>query len=206
MNRWLCSIVTVGFVGVAQAQGGLVEKPAPSRFYGTARPAVQQPAPAVAPPQAPAFASPPASVQRPPLHDPGVRHGGGFNHAQPVHSPRPIYVQPARRPHVDIVIGAPVPRPYYYGPRYGYPGYVYPGYGYGWGYPYPPQVVVPPPVIYSPPAPTVYIERPPEPAPPAATEQPLAGYWYWCADPQGWYPNVGECAGGWQPVPPRAAQ
>lgn len=190
MNRWLLLTLSVAIVGAAQAQG-VVEKPAPSRFYGTARPpALQQPA--LAP-----VAPPPAAVHRPPDHGSGVRYGGG-HHAQPVPVHRPVYVQPARRPHVDIVIGAPWPRPYYHGPRYGYPGY-------GWGYPYPP-VVIPPPVIYSPPAPTVYIERPPEPGQPAATEQPLAGYWYWCADPQGWYPNVGECAGGWQPVPPRAAQ
>jgi hypothetical protein len=195
MNRWLLLTLSVAIVGAAQAQGGVVEKPAPSRFYGTARPpALQQPAPA---PVAP----PPAAFQRPLGQGPGARTGGGY--AQPIHVHRPVYVQPARRPHVDIVIGAPWPRPYYHGPRYGYPGYGYPG--YGWGYPYPP-VVIPPPVIYSPPAPTVYIERAPEPGQPAATEQPLAGYWYWCADPQGWYPNVGECAGGWQPVPPRAAQ
>lgn len=195
MNRWLCLSLSVGIAGVAQAQG-VVEKPAPSRFYGTARPpAAQQPAP---------VAPPPAAVQRPQGNGPGSWNGGGGGHVNPVHAPRPIYVQPARRPQVDIVIGSPWPRSsYYYGPRYGYPSYGYPG--YGWGYPYP-QVVVPPPVIYSPPAPTVYIERPPEPSQPAATEQPLAGYWYWCADPQGWYPNVGECPAGWQPVPPRAAQ
>jgi hypothetical protein len=194
MNRWICLVLCIGVVGAVQAQG-VVEKPAPSRSYGTARPpAIQQAAP---------VAPPPAAVHRPPGQGSGARHFGGGGHVHPGHSNRPIYVQPARRPQVDIVIGTPFPRSYYYGPRYGYPAFGYPG--YGWGYAYPP-VVVPPPVIYSPPAPTVYIERPPEPVQPAASDQPLAGYWYWCADPQGWYPTVGECAAGWQPVPPRAAQ
>jgi hypothetical protein len=27
-------------------------------------------------------------------------------------------------------------------------------------------------------------------------------YWYWCDDPQGYYPYVQECNGPWRPVPP----
>jgi len=27
-------------------------------------------------------------------------------------------------------------------------------------------------------------------------------YWYYCEDPPGYYPNVQECSGPWEPVPP----
>jgi hypothetical protein len=49
------------------------------------------------------------------------------------------------------------------------------------------------------------IEHQPEidmqPAPQA--EQPV--YWYYCKDPQGYYPYVKQCPGGWMkvvPIPP----
>ncbi len=29
-------------------------------------------------------------------------------------------------------------------------------------------------------------------------------YWYYCANPQGYYPYVPQCFGPWQPVPPQA--
>jgi hypothetical protein len=34
-----------------------------------------------------------------------------------------------------------------------------------------------------------------------------SGYWYYCQNPQGYYPSVTECPGGWiavlpQPTPP----
>ena len=182
MVRW--QVVLAGACiaagGAVHAQG-VVEKPAPSRFYGTARPPVAAPAARPAP-------LPPAA--------------GGHAYRPAPHHPRPpavVYVPPPRPVHVhrprvgvDVVIGAPWPRPYW-GPRYVYPPV--------WGWPsYPPAVVVPPPVVVSPPPPPVYVERPAEPA------APVAGYWYWCTDPQGWHPDVGECPAGWQAVPPRAAQ
>jgi hypothetical protein len=107
-------------------------------------------------------------------------------------------------------------RGYHSGPRITFGIGVGPFYGYGpyypyprWGYPYPAYPsfpaypAYPPTVIVTRPAPTVYIERPPE-----AVEQvaPPAGYWYWCADSQGWYPAVPECRSGWQAVAPRPAQ
>ena len=215
MKRWAgCVVVGLGsLAGAAHAQdrgdgsasGGppVVSKPAPSRHYGTARPQVtppQQPA------RPPGGGAPPAAFApgaRPPPYS-GSRYTGG-----------PYAPQP--RVGVDIVVGTRWPRPpypaypvhpayppypaypswygpRYYGPRYYGPGYPYPFYGY------PPAVIVQPPVVVSPPPPVVYVERPPEPS------APVPGYWYWCADPQGWYPNVGECPGGWQPVPPRAGQ
>lgn len=75
----------------------------------------------------------------------------------------------------------------YVGPPLGWPGYYPPPYYY-------------PPVIAVPAEPPTYIERgdndvvvPPLPA----------GYWYYCGNPAGYYPQVKQCAGGWQQVPPR---
>lgn len=76
-----------------------------------------------------------------------------------------------------------------------------------WGPYYAPRPWIAPPVYYVDPygptyygppavaAPTVYIER-------AAPD--ASAYWYWCADPQGYYPTVQTCPGGWQPVAPQA--
>jgi hypothetical protein len=53
-----------------------------------------------------------------------------------------------------------------------------------------------PPYHYSPP---VVIQQPPvyvQPAPPPPT------YWYYCQNPQGYYPYVQQCPGGWTPVTP----
>ena len=52
----------------------------------------------------------------------------------------------------------------------------------GWPY-YPPEV----------------IEAPPEYSEP---EQQQPYYWYYCRDPQGYYPYVKSCPGGWIPVVP----
>ena len=78
------------------------------------------------------------------------------------------------------------PRPYYYPPYYYSPYYASPYY-------YPPAVVTVPA------EPPVYIERGEvaEPAPQASAS------WYYCADPQGYYPYVEQCPGGWQAVSPR---
>lgn len=82
-------------------------------------------------------------------------------------------------PRVGVVIGAPLFWPWYYGPPYYAPYY------------YPPAVV--------PSAPPVYIEQAEQPAAPS----PQANSWYYCAKPQGYYPYVTECPGGWQQVPPQ---
>ncbi len=70
----------------------------------------------------------------------------------------------------------------YYG---GYGGY---GYGYG-GYP--------PTVVTVPVAPPIYIQQ----APPVVQQNP-SGYWYYCNSPQGYYPYIKQCPGGWQQVEP----
>jgi hypothetical protein len=57
--------------------------------------------------------------------------------------------------------------------------YAYP---YRYPYAYPPVVVQPPPQVYV------------QPPPP----QPM---WYYCENPQGYYPYVPQCLGGWRQVP-----
>ena len=79
------------------------------------------------------------------------------------------------RSHVGVFIGAPLFWPYYPQPYY-YP-------------PYYPSVVV------APSAPPVYIEQ--EPLSPQQ-------YWYFCSNPQGYYPYVKQCPPGWQQVMPQA--
>jgi hypothetical protein len=54
-----------------------------------------------------------------------------------------------------------------------------------------------PPVVVAPAAPTVYIEHGnAQPAP----SQAAAGWWYYCADTNAYYPYVKECAVEWQRV------
>jgi hypothetical protein len=103
-----------------------------------------------------------------------------------------------------LVAGSVVPVDAGYGRRgYGYRGYGFYGYRrpsvvivprvvvpFGVPYAYAPAVVAPAPV-YVPPAPQVYIQPPPP--------QP---YWYYCENPQGYYPYVAQCSGGWRQVLP----
>jgi hypothetical protein len=63
------------------------------------------------------------------------------------------------------------------------------GYAYPYAYPYP---------IYSPPV--VVESSPPEYVEPAPQS---SQYWYYCRSPQGYYPYVTECPGGWLPVAPQ---
>ncbi|HWU36839.1 MAG TPA: hypothetical protein VN203_04270, partial [Candidatus Acidoferrum sp.] len=72
--------------------------------------------------------------------------------------------------------------PYYPYPSYPYPDYPYPYYG------------GPPAVVQQ--QPPVYIQQEPQ----AQTQQPT--YWYYCQNPQGYYPHVQQCPGGWMTVVP----
>ena len=85
---------------------------------------------------------------------------------------------------------------------YGFgPGY-YGGYGgYGFGGPYYSPYYGYSPVISVPVTPPVYIQRQ-ETRPPLSPPQP-ANYWYYCRNPDGYYPYVKKCAEGWLQVPPR---
>jgi hypothetical protein len=86
-------------------------------------------------------------------------------------------VASAHRGRIGVYIG---PGPWYYGP----PPYAY----------YPPYPYYPP-VVTVPSAPPTYIQQgEAEPAPPLS-------YWYYCEQPQGYYPYVKQCPGGWQKVP-----
>ncbi|MDF3885029.1 hypothetical protein P3W83_21595, partial [Cupriavidus basilensis] len=94
----------------------------------------------------------------------------------------------------------------YVGPGFGY------GYGWGWGYPYspyyyPPGYYYPPAVVGVPTSPPQYIEQGQDGtlelnsgtvAAPAPQQQV---YWYHCARPDGYYPYIKACPGGWQKVP-----
>lgn len=96
----------------------------------------------------------------------------------------------------------------YYGPGfyggYGYGGYGYGGYGYrgyGWGYPsyyYPPAYYYPPQTVIVPTTPPVYIQQ--QQVQPA---QPQTNYWYYCQNPDGYYPYVKRCPRGWLQVAPQ---
>ncbi|GJL72241.1 MAG: hypothetical protein NMNS01_14400 [Nitrosomonas sp.] len=80
---------------------------------------------------------------------------------------------------------------------FNYGGFYDPGfYGYGYPFYYPPYYAYPPTVIV-PTEPPVYIQKEqPQPA------QPQANFWYYCENPDGYYPYVKKCPNGWQPVSP----
>lgn len=58
---------------------------------------------------------------------------------------------------------------------------------YPWWYPWPAPYYAPPPQVY-------------------VEQGDPNGYWYYCADPAGYYPTVDQCAGGWVRVLPRPAE
>jgi hypothetical protein len=112
-----------------------------------------------------------------------------------------------------VILGSTVPAYAWKGHRgHGYRGHGYRGHGYygyrrpsvvvvprvvipfGVPYAYPPVVVAAPPVVVQP-APQVYVQPPPP--------QP---YWYYCDNPQGYYPYVPQCPGGWRQVLPTPPQ
>jgi hypothetical protein len=70
----------------------------------------------------------------------------------------------------------------------GYGGSYYSPY-YGGGYP--------PTVVTVPVTPPVYIQQTPP-----TTQQYPSGYWYYCNNPQGYYPYIKQCSSAWQPVNP----
>lgn len=111
---------------------------------------------------------------------PALARADGFHHG---HS----------RAHFGFYFGAPIVVDPFYAPRYYYPPYPgYPGY-------YAPYYA-PGPVITLPAAPPVYVEQAPQQASSGALP---SNYWYWCANPKGYYPTVNSCPGGWTPVGPQ---
>ncbi|MCL4802116.1 MAG: hypothetical protein KJ025_21165 [Burkholderiales bacterium] len=91
------------------------------------------------------------------------------------------------RARVGVYIGGPL----WWGPRFYYPPayYYYPPYPYYYQYP---------PVATGPASPPVYVERGE-----TAAESDSTSWWYYCANPAGYYPYVKQCPGGWQRVAPR---
>ncbi|SFF10143.1 hypothetical protein [Nitrosomonas sp. Nm166] len=86
----------------------------------------------------------------------------------------------------------------YYGPRWG--GYYGPGvWGpYGYADPFIRPYYTYPSAITAPSRPPVYIQQQePKPA------EPKTSYWYYCQTPQGYYPYIKECPGGWLQVAPQ---
>lgn len=86
--------------------------------------------------------------------------------------------------------GSPFYGPSFYGPSYY--RYSSPYYGYPDPYFYAPQTV-----ITVPSTPPTYIQQ----NQPATSQNP-SGYWYYCDNPEGYYPYVKECLNSWQPVEP----
>jgi hypothetical protein len=83
-----------------------------------------------------------------------------------------------------FVVGAALAAPYW-GYPYGYP------YPYANPYPYGYPAYSPPVIGES--SPQTYLQQD------IQAQQP----WFYCQDPQGYYPYVRECPGGWQPVSPQ---
>jgi hypothetical protein len=82
---------------------------------------------------------------------------------------------------VGVGVGAPFywgPAPYYYAP--------------------PPVYYAPPPAYYAPPP--AYYAPPPAPAATSYLAPPHDNYYY-CSNPQGYYPTVPSCSVPWQEVP-----
>jgi len=76
-------------------------------------------------------------------------------------------------------------------------GYWDPWWGWDWGYPYYYPYYYPPyPAYYPPPA------GPAPQEPVEATGAPPQQFWYYCDDPQGYYPYVTNCSGAWRQVVP----
>jgi hypothetical protein len=84
--------------------------------------------------------------------------------------------------------------PFYSYPYYSVPFYSYPNYSYPYPYPY----YYPPAVVTVPSSPPVYIQQSP-----SAAQQYPTGSWYYCNNPEGYYPYIKACPNGWQQVEPR---
>ena len=86
-------------------------------------------------------------------------------------------------------------------------GFSVPGFGgFGYGAPYYPSASYDPRSMYSSPiivpsAPQpVYIQRQ---NPPESVSGIQPGYWHYCREPEGYYPQVQECPDGWEQVAPQ---
>jgi hypothetical protein len=93
---------------------------------------------------------------------------------------------------VGVVIGVPPAWPYY-----GLGSWPYRGGGlYGW-----PYYAAPPAVVVER-TPPVYVER----GSAAADDDGGEGWWHYCRKPEGYYPYVKKCPGGWETVAPNPSE
>jgi len=98
------------------------------------------------------------------------------------------------RAHIGVYFGPSIEWSGYYPGPYAYP-YANSPYTSPYYYPYSAPVA---PVVIVPALPQNYIEQSQPEEQPA---QPSANDWYYCRKPEGYYPYVRECPGGWQRVP-----
>lgn len=90
--------------------------------------------------------------------------------------------------HDGASVGLHIGMPLFSSPFYGYSGYRFGYYPYPYGYPAPITTIVTVPA-----EPLVYVEK---------NEQPAEGFWHYCREPAGYYPQVPNCSGSWQKIPP----
>ena len=99
-------------------------------------------------------------------------------------------------------------RGHYGGHRHYYRGHHYRGHHYRWHhhpghrYFWSGSIVIPWYPCGYPAPPPVVIQK--EPQVHVQPEQGEENYWYYCPDPQGYYPYIRECASGWMKVVPDA--
>ena len=88
---------------------------------------------------------------------------------------------------------------YYHGFRPGFSFSFGPGFYRPYYYPYysPFYSYSPPAIVTVPVSPPVYVERG------GSAPSQESGYWYYCNNPEGYYPYVKQCPNGWTKVPPR---
>jgi hypothetical protein len=93
----------------------------------------------------------------------------------------------------------------YYPPSYGYPPV-----GYGANYGYPPNYGYAPvaPIGLPPSAPPIYIQQEVVQVQPPVQGSNSQGtsYWHYCRQPEGYYPYIKNCPGGWLQVAPEPRQ
>jgi len=82
-----------------------------------------------------------------------------------------------------------------HGPRVGVGFWIGPG--WGWPYYYPSNYYP-----YYPPEPPIVIQQQPEVYVQPVPQEEQTLYWYYCKDPQGYYPYVNRCPSGWMKVVP----
>ncbi len=105
--------------------------------------------------------------------------------------------------HLGIGVGG------FYGPGLFGPGFFgsgYYGYPYSYRYRYPgayynPRGYYSSPSVIAPSAPVIYIQRE---TPVTSQTQPVqTSYWYYCRNPEGYYPYIKQCPEGWLQVAPQ---